>query len=161
METLALTPKDVARFWAKVQDEGDCWIWQAAIVRKYGMFRITIDGKRRMVKAHRVAYELLEGPIPGNLPLDHTCHNESCVKPTHMRPVTVKQNAEHRLGANTNSTSGIRGVHWNSTKQRWRVTIGHNGKHVSGGTFADKAEAAAVAARIRAELFTHSDADVA
>jgi len=161
MQTIALTPSDVARFWAKVDTSGECWIWQAAIVLKYGMFSMRIDGKRYMKKAHRIAYELLEGPIPEGHGLDHICRTERCVKPSHLRPVTAKQNAEHRGGANANSTSGIRGVHWSSGHQKWKVTIGHNGKHVNGGMFTDKDEAASVAVRLRSELFTHSDSDAA
>jgi hypothetical protein len=161
METIALTPHDVARFWSKVKDDGDCWIWTAAIVRKYGMFRVKVDGKKKMKKAHRIAYELLEGPIPEGHGLDHTCHNEACVKPSHLRPVNAKQNAEHRLGANANSSSGIRGVHRDSRSGRWRVVIGHNGKHHRGGTYTDLNEAAEAARKLRASLFTHSDLDAA
>lgn len=161
METLALTTSDVARFWAKVDRTGDCWLWQAAIVRKYGMFRVKLNGKKRMVKAHRVAYELIVGPIPEGHGLDHTCHHEACVNPDHLRPVTAKQNAENRIGANANSTSGVRGVHWCARDRRWRVVIGHHGRHHSGGTFTDLNEAAGAAKALRARLFTHSDQEAA
>ncbi|MDN4644940.1 HNH endonuclease signature motif containing protein [Arthrobacter sp. PsM3] len=158
METIALTHKDLERFWAKVDKSGDCWIWQAALVQKYGMFRVTLNGKQFMKKAHRIAYEQLMGPIPDGRGLDHICHVESCVNPAHLRPVTAKQNAENRTGANAGSTSGVRGVHWSSARGRWNVVVGHNGKHVQGGSFQSIEEAAKVAARLRAELFTHSAA---
>lgn len=161
MQTIPLTSSDIARFWPKVDKTGDCWIWQAATVLKYGMFSVRIDGKRYMKKAHRISYELLVGPIPDGHGLDHICHNEACVKPSHLRPVTAKQNSEHRKGPNVNSRSGYRGVHWQATMQKWRVVVGHNGRHVCGGYFTDRHEAGQVAQRMRQELFTHSDADAA
>jgi hypothetical protein len=43
--------------------------------------------------AHRVAYELLVGPILEGLHLDHLCRNRKCVNPDHLEPVTPKVNA--------------------------------------------------------------------
>lgn len=110
MDTITLThPEDIARFWAKVDKSGECWEWTAARVRKYGMFRVVVNGKKVMRKAHRLAFELASGPIPEGVVIDHICHHEACVNPTHLRPVTVKQNAENRAGANNGTKSGVRG----------------------------------------------------
>jgi len=40
-----------------------------------------------------VAYELVVGPIPEGAELDHLCLNHSCVNPTHLEPVTHRENA--------------------------------------------------------------------
>ena len=45
-----------------------------------------------MWPAHRVAYELMRGPIPDGLTLDHLCRNVGCVNPDHLEPVTMKEN---------------------------------------------------------------------
>lgn len=85
------------RFRAKVAepDENGCMIWTAGKChRGYGNF--TMNG--RLVKAHRAAYELLVGPIPPGLQLDHTCRVKACVNPKHLEPVTGSENMR-RAGA--------------------------------------------------------------
>ena len=42
--------------------------------------------------AHRVVYEILVGPIPVGLELDHLCRNRACVNPDHLEPVTTRTN---------------------------------------------------------------------
>ncbi|MFI7072082.1 HNH endonuclease signature motif containing protein [Micromonospora sediminicola] len=42
--------------------------------------------------AHRVAYELLRGPVPEGLQLDHLCRVRHCVNPDHLQPVTHRVN---------------------------------------------------------------------
>jgi hypothetical protein len=80
------------RFMAKVEKQEDgCWFWIAATDRQgYGQF--SFSSRRRVARAHRVAYELLVGPIPDGLILDHLCRNPSCVNPTHLEAVTVGEN---------------------------------------------------------------------
>lgn len=70
------------RFWDKVDKNGilGCWIWTAARVNKYGV--IGLFGK--MVKAHRISWELHNGEIPNGLDVLHKCDNEYCVNPNHM-----------------------------------------------------------------------------
>lgn len=78
------------RFWAKVEKTDGCWLWQGyKTVMGYG--RINVDG--HAVGAHRVAYEMLVGPIPVALTLDHLCRNPGCVRPDHLEPVTLAENS--------------------------------------------------------------------
>lgn len=77
------------RFWPKVDAKGDCWEWCASVRRDgYGAFW---DG-RTMRPAHRVAYEMLVGPVPSHLQIDHLCKNRRCVNPDHLEPVTAELN---------------------------------------------------------------------
>lgn len=55
------------------------------------------DGGRML--AHRAAYELLVGPIPAGLTLDHLCRNTKCCNPAHLEPVTNAENVRRAWAA--------------------------------------------------------------
>lgn len=76
-------------FWRRVVRDGDCWIWTGH-KNRCGYGRLTVDGRR--IAAHRLAYELLVGPVPDGLELDHLCRNRACVRPSHLEPVTHREN---------------------------------------------------------------------
>lgn len=148
------TPEE--RFWANVDTSGTCWLWTAGKNnRGYGSIRVA--GKP--CGAHRFAYELLVGPIPEGLYIDHICHNRACVNPAHLRSVTQKQNLENRTGAQTNSRSGIRGVTPTPNGKKWRASVLHNREQHYLGVFADISDADAAVTAKRLELFTHNDTD--
>ena len=74
----------------KINDETDCWEWQAHIgINGYGTFRID-QGRRG--PAHRRGWEILRGPLPDYLVLDHLCRVTKCVNPDHLEPVTPQVN---------------------------------------------------------------------
>jgi hypothetical protein len=65
-----------------------CWEWQGSVQSEgYGTF---YRGKN--MKAHRVVYELLVGPIDPELTIDHLCLNKTCVRPAHLEVVTRSEN---------------------------------------------------------------------
>lgn len=142
-----------SRFWSYVdKTEQGCWIWIGGVDGDgYGSFWIDA----RNVSAHRYSWTLENGPIPGGLHVDHRCFTRSCVNPHHLRLVTNKQNSEHRSGAQSRSTTGIRGVYPNGKGFNARVT--HYGVVQYLGTYPTAAEAEAVVVAKRAELFTHDD----
>ncbi|WP_368859907.1 HNH endonuclease [Curtobacterium sp. P97] len=106
--------------------------------------------------AHRVAWSFEHGDVPAGMVLDHMCFNTMCVRPSHLRSVTPKQNIEHRARANSNSSTGVRGVSF--AAGAYVVRAKHNRRTVNGGRFKTLAEAEARAVQLRAELFTHDDA---
>lgn len=61
-----------------------CWIWGGAVM-KGGYGNLCRD--QRNYRAHRWTYELLAGPIPDGLQLDHLCRVRLCVNPAHLEPV--------------------------------------------------------------------------
>lgn len=130
---------------------GDCWLWTDALTSEgYGTF--SRGGKQ--YGAHRIAFELSQGEIPAGIEVDHMCFTRHCVRPIHLRAATHKQNQENRKGAQRNSKSGVRGVSWDSASGKWLAGIRHNGRKLNLGRYEDIAEAAAVVAKRRGELFS-------
>ena len=93
------------RFWTKVdknhgkpldlRDLSDgCWEWVAGTSDGYGQFWV----KGSNMSAHRYAYELLIGPVPNGLDLDHLCMCRRCVNPAHLEPVTRAENNARGTG---------------------------------------------------------------
>ena len=92
------------RFWTKVAIVVDCWEWHAhKNSAGYGQF--WFEG--RDVLAHRFSYELMVGPIPQGLQIDHLCRNRVCVNPDHLEPVTPLVNT--RRGIRVTSPTCIHG----------------------------------------------------
>lgn len=108
------------RFWTKVEKTETCWNWVGAKSSGYGTFRI----EEGMIKAHRYSYELVIGPIPEGLTLDHLCRNRSCVNPWHLEPVTNKVNSLRGIGVgamHAQQTHCIAGHAFDDTNTyRWR-----------------------------------------
>jgi hypothetical protein len=99
------TPKRISAFWSKVNKNGpipaynpslgQCWLWMGALDRDgYGQLTTprTKDSPASSIRAHRLAYELTVGPFPAGLHSDHLCRTRNCVRPSHIEPVTPKEN---------------------------------------------------------------------
>jgi len=74
------------RFWEKVQKGDDCWLWMGVTLKNgYGTISQLVSyGKRKTVYAHRVSWELENGPITGGLFVLHKCDVRACVRPSHL-----------------------------------------------------------------------------
>lgn len=97
-------PSLTERFWAKVDRRADdeCWPWLGSIT---GVGYGNLKRGEKNSSAHRLAYELVVGPIPEGMTLDHLCHTNDlacsggvacphrrCVNPAHLEVVTLTEN---------------------------------------------------------------------
>lgn len=65
--------------------EAGCREWTFARAKGYGYIGSGAHASRRV---HRVAWEMLQGPIPNGLEVHHTCRNRACVNVGHMELLT-------------------------------------------------------------------------
>jgi hypothetical protein len=67
-----------------------CHEWQGG-QNGGGYGKVWWEGKKWYI--HRLRYEMEFGPVPEGMVLDHyACNNRKCCNPTHVRPVTIREN---------------------------------------------------------------------
>lgn len=74
--------------------ETGCLLWTSQKRLGYGRFRVP-PGK--WVTAHRIAWELVNGPIPEGMTVDHKCRNRACLNVEHLEVVTPQENIRRGL----------------------------------------------------------------
>lgn len=100
--SLCLTPNHLyttdlnSRFEAHVIKLDGCWLW-TGYISKGGYPRLTANGKVR--DAHRISWELVNGPIPDGMVIRHLCHSPSCTNPEHLALGTAAQNSRDMVDA--------------------------------------------------------------
>lgn len=162
LEIPKLSADEKRRFWDKVEKRADgCWIWKAHTVAnryggRYGRFAI----RGHMYLAHRVSWSMSHERIPDGMVADHRCHNTLCVNPKHLHVVTQQENDENRLGPSSSKSnrprSGFRGVTWDESRHKWRVSVKHSGRSYNGGRYTDVNEANRAAISLRNSLMTNN-----
>lgn len=142
------------RFWKNVdvRDSNGCWIWTGSISGTgYGV--LWADGKLK--GTHRIAWELLVGPIPKGFVIDHDhpdfgCHNRSCVNPGHLQAVSEGVNV-WRQKRRVDNTSGERGIRWDVSRKKWSVEVRRDGKRFR-RRYSDLEQARAARDAVHAEI---------
>lgn len=100
-------------FWARVDRNGPtpghlpalgpCWFWMRARDSKgYGQTKFGRAGK--MLRTHRVAWELVNGPIPNGLKVLHHCDVRPCCRPDHLFLGTDLDNMRDKTAKGRNWT---------------------------------------------------------
>jgi hypothetical protein len=98
------------RLWPRVDKTDTCWIWTGPVSSSgYGV--ISTGGREgRLVRTHRLVYELLVGPIPEGLHIDHVkdkgCTSRRCCNPAHLEPVTPAENNRRAFADHTHCPRG-------------------------------------------------------
>lgn len=67
-----------------------CWEWTGPTTDK-GYARIS-QSKTSWVLGHRLFFEIFRGKVPDGLDLDHLCRNRNCINPSHLEPVSRREN---------------------------------------------------------------------
>ena len=136
----------------RTQRQGECLLWTGATGHK-GYGRTKWRGKE--YRAHRLAWELVRGPIPDGLMLDHTCWNPACVNVEHLRLATNQQNQMYRSGPNRGRKHDLpRGVYFlGGGGKPYSAKIMKDRKLRNLGDFATVEEAYTVRRRAELELF--------
>jgi len=90
----AQDPLIIARFWSKVdvRRPGECWLWRARAVGKSGHGLFRPSKSLALIKAHRFAWEAVNGSIAEGRILRHRCDNAGCCNPAHLIVGTQGEN---------------------------------------------------------------------
>ncbi len=113
-----------------------------------GYIEVGLGG--RHYQAHRIIWEMFNGPIPKGMQIDHINHVRCDNRLPNLRLVTQKENRKNNT-RQKNNTSGITGVYWDKNRSKWHVQIKLDGKIRCLGRFDDFFDACC--ARKSAERF--------
>lgn len=99
-----LVPRKAKPFWSHVNFWGPqtelvptrCWVWTGSDSGSHGHRKPYgqhwDSAQHRSTKAHRYLWEHVHGPLATGLVIDHLCRTTLCVRPSHLEPVTVREN---------------------------------------------------------------------
>ena len=103
-------------FYSISEPNSGCLLWAGyADTLGYGKLKV----KNRMLFAHRVAWEQVNGPIPAGMIICHKCDVPSCINPAHLFLGTHSDNAADRVRKGRQSNARLRGA----LNGRARLTI--------------------------------------
>jgi len=81
----------------RIDRSGDCWLWTGSLnTNGYGIVWFRPNGVKTGYLAHRLVWELINGPIPEGLKVLHRCDNPPCVRIEHLSLGTQSDNIADR-----------------------------------------------------------------
>lgn len=75
----------------KKNNRTQCWEWTGCLCAGYGRVQER-PGHKALILAHRLSWQLANGPIPKGLSILHKCDNPPCVNPKHLYAGTSSDN---------------------------------------------------------------------
>lgn len=117
-----------------------------------GYRQISVGGKR--LYAHRIAWYMFHGRIPKGGQIDHVNGSKADNRIENLREVTNQENGKNKKKPTTN-TSGVVGVCWDKSCEKWMAKIQVDGNYRHLGRFDDFDEAVKVREAAEKELGFH------
>ena len=91
--TRSTLPKSVVDRWHAYvyrRQDHQCWPWTGSVMVRGGYGQLNDRG--RLLKAHRLSWEVHFGPLAAHQCVRHMCHNPVCCNPSHLLPGTIADN---------------------------------------------------------------------
>lgn len=123
--------------------ETGCWIWNGPIDDNG-------YGRQGKLLAHRLLFEITEGPICKGRELDHTCRVRACVNPDHLDPVTHAENVRRGIVGEVNRERQLSKTH---CKRGHEFTPENTGRDHRGDRYCKKCQ------RVLRHGYYHGDID--
>jgi hypothetical protein len=105
------------------------------LVNGYMQIRFRVDNQPFMVKVHRLVWFIVNGKLPEK-DIDHINGEKLDNRIINLRDVPKSVNSRNKK-LQSNNTSGITGVSWNSRYKKWVVQVRVERKHHHLGYFDD------------------------
>lgn len=96
-----------------------------------GYYRVKVDGMRYSV--HAIIWQWVNGEIPPGFVIDHINGETLDNRISNLRLSTRSENRFNSKGGN--SSSGVKGIYWDSCRDKWRAQLIAEGKKVLDKSF--------------------------
>ena len=120
------------------------------ITTGYERISISINGKRKTLYSHRLAWFFTHGELPEEI--DHINHDRACNKIENLRACSLVENRRNKSSFKGSSSKYL-GVCWASREKKWLAQIKRNDKHSFLGYYENEKEAASMYNLAAMELF--------
>lgn len=134
----------------KIKRGGYNWLIPAGTLRPNGYIQLKLSGK--LFRAHRIAWLLSTGKWPQEQ-IDHINGDRKDNRFLNLREATNRENGRNRVKSNKGNISGILGVSFSKSANKWnaRIRIGEKEKNL--GYFTNLNEAKIVRQSAEKEYF--------